>query len=807
MDEPATSPTQVHVNEPATTPTQVHVEERQFSPRSLAASFPNRIPFSESGASIAVDISGSTQGKVLSEEISAVRTICDQFSDEAKLRTHILPWNHKSHPVISPSEIYTLSSGGGTDPTVLSTNPNFRHTLLRSPFWFLFTDGLIEHGLIQDFALGIENEGLHGTACVIVLFGRMPARPVECNISVGLSVFAAAPDCLFLFHDVSTGRLRILQCKGCFNIFIPRECDNPILNEDTPWGHLPQMSYHDLARFYVPVPRKLEQGSLGLQDGRVVNLEDLYSNRLDATEVNDILNNDDNLKSVLLSAATRGQSDRVGKWVSAQKVQSDDPVYMERLDINSTAFKLTKQLLAEMMTAKTSNDLREFRQQLREAHAANSQALANTSRFVNRRNEIVEDSITRLKELKPLRDSDSPSDSFSSSISAVSPSERRTPLQIPSYQPNLLYTPEFKTTDSFDECAGQCRLCEGTVRPLALLLMRPPTELRTAGFPASRSQSKLAYPLTMGNFPETHVIAPFVCCEACSYFVVRHRSAFGEQIVGALPLVNYDINRSLWIETINIALEERFARSDVEAVFLAMLYSSMDTAKPNNSGDSAQLLSTLRWTIDNVLQNVSLSADLRESPMDSAVSLSFPSVLSQSFSDVQKISCPFLLYPLEGFVVMMRAAEDLQISAGASRKEHIIFQRLLFHLTERYWDYRQNVTEAATLPQLLGKPATAGQVSTAETLISVSELSGGPLLGQDTIRTFRKFGNDFRWIEDSTGPAISVFLHYLVPTPIHSTAAECFESIKSQPNLGALFLAPESIDAQTAAELVTTMRC
>jgi len=787
------------VKELATTPTQVHVEERQFSPRSLAASFPNRIPFSESGASIAVDISGSTQGKVLSEEISAVRTICDQFSDEAKLRTHILPWNHKSHPVISPSEIYTLSSGGGTDPTVLNTNPNFRHTLLRSPFWFLLTDGLIEHGLIQDFALGIENEGLHGTACVIVLFGRMPARPVECNISVGLSVFAAAPDCLFLFHDVSTGRLRILQCKGCFNVFIPRECDNPILNEDTPWGHLPQMSYRDLARFYVPAPRKLEQGSLGLQDGRVVNLEDLYSNRLDATEVNDILNNDDNLKSVLLSAATRGQSDRVAKWVSAQKVQSDDPVYMERLDINSTAFKLTKRLLAEIMAAKTSNNLKKFRQQLREAHAANSQALANTSRFVDRRNEIVEDSITRLKELKPLRNPDSPC----SNIWPVSPLERGAP----SRQPNLLYTPGFKTTDPFDGCAGQCRLCEGTVRPLALLLMMPPTELRTAGFPASRSQSKLAYPLTMGNFPETHVIAPFVCCEACSYFVVRHRSAFGEQIVGALPLVNYDINRSLWVENINITLEERFARSDIEAVFLAMLYSSMDMAKSSNFGDSAQLLSALQWTIDNVLRNLSLPADLRASSIDSAMPLSFPLVLSQSLSDVQKMSCSFLIYPLEGFVVMIRAAEDLQVSTGASRKEYIIFQRLLFHLTERYWDYRQNETEATTLPQLLGKPAAAGQGSTAETSIPVSELSGGPLLDQDTVRIFRKFGNDFRWIEDSTGPAISVFLHYLVPTPIHSTAAECFESIKSQPNLGALFLAPESIDAQAAAELVATMRC
>jgi hypothetical protein len=271
------------------------VDERKFSPHSSADSSTNRIPFSESGASIAVDISGSTEGKVLSEEISAVHTICDQFSDEAKLRTHILPWNHKSHPVISPSEIYTLSSSGGTNPTVLNTDPGFRHALLRSPFWFLLTDGLIEQDLIRKFALGIENEGLHGTACVVILFGQMPARPVECNISVGLSVFAAAPDCLFLFHDVSTGRLRIFQCKGCFNFFIPRGCDNPIINEDTLWKHLPQMTYRDLARFHVPAPRKLEQGSLGLQDGRVVNLEDLYSDRLDAAAVNDILNNDDNL--------------------------------------------------------------------------------------------------------------------------------------------------------------------------------------------------------------------------------------------------------------------------------------------------------------------------------------------------------------------------------------------------------------------------------------------------------------------------------------------------------------------------------
>jgi len=791
-------------------------------------------------------MSGSTAGKIMHEERAAVRTICDQFSSTARQQTKILPWNHKPHSILNHQQIKHLSSAGGTDPTVLNSDNSFKLALRDSTLWFLLTDGLIEPPVIKEFALGIGNKGLHGTACIIILFGNRSQRPAECNTSVGFSVFAAAPDCLFLFHDITTSTPYVFQCKGCFNALLPQGSENPTLGPDTLWHHLPQINYRDLARLDIPAPRKLNYKELALHDGKVVSLDDLYSDRLDEAVVNEILSNDDDLKSVLLTSSSRGLSDNAERWVSTKTIDTGDPVKMSRPDLGGKALGLTKLLLKLMMTnlqatGRTTKHPHE-QLQLRQAHTANWQAFSNLldskQRASHDRNSVVMNAIDRLSSTKSGHGLSSPSSmspvspmtsvrSYVPSQHTMSPYESpyiqmtpdspyggsypgpyQSPYHTPKF-PHLLYTPGFQkrsTAGPNSEFIGECQICGDSTRPLALLLRAPPTNMKTPGFPAPQSRSRLAFPLAMGNFPETDIISSLVCCDPCSWFVVQHGTTPKEDtILGALPLVDYDGNRSRWLSALDSALSERFERSELELLFLAVLYTIVEYTESEDSEESTIFLRALQWTIDNIQRAVSVHPSLTAWVPDGAPSIPFSSALSQGLIDLQKPNCPLLRYPLEGFTIIIRAASDLPT---AKLTELVVFQRFLHHLTEQHWTYRNTTKEGVatvTLYRLLEK---CQQVQGSKHALSmpVQSLVGTPLLSEDALQVFEKLGGVFETTKTHYGPAIAVFLHYLVhAAPICVTPTECFDWIKNQEHLGPVFLGPGNITAESAGEMVTNI--
>ena len=67
-------------------------------------------------------------------------------------------------------------------------------------FWFLMTDGIIESQDVRRFARKLLEYGLHGIACVISIFGYLEEKPSDCNITVGLSVFAVSPHTAFFVY-------------------------------------------------------------------------------------------------------------------------------------------------------------------------------------------------------------------------------------------------------------------------------------------------------------------------------------------------------------------------------------------------------------------------------------------------------------------------------------------------------------------------------------------------------------------------------------------------------------------------------
>ena len=182
------------------------------------------IAFSDIIATFAVDVSGSTQGPVLEEEKDAIKSISSGLSRDAQTQAQIIPWCDYPQHGVRLCDIGNLRSGGGTYPNTLNTGLEAKTALSKCSAWFLLTDGEIAPQSISQFSQGVCEASLHGTPCVIILFGYKSNRPLSCNVSVGLSVFSNATDCLFLFHDVDTTQVYIFQSKGKFNSVLPLGC-------------------------------------------------------------------------------------------------------------------------------------------------------------------------------------------------------------------------------------------------------------------------------------------------------------------------------------------------------------------------------------------------------------------------------------------------------------------------------------------------------------------------------------------------------------------------------------------------------
>ena len=151
---------------------------------------------------------------------------------------------------------------------MLYSSPACLQALSTCGLWFLFTDGEIQDNFVQDFAVSTAEQGLHGIACVVVVFGKCStAHPANCDISVGVATYAVAPDYLFLFHDIPTGKLSILGAKGCFKKLLSQSGSSyvqPNLSRYTTWAELPHITYEDLSSIRISPPKKVTRDEMAL---------------------------------------------------------------------------------------------------------------------------------------------------------------------------------------------------------------------------------------------------------------------------------------------------------------------------------------------------------------------------------------------------------------------------------------------------------------------------------------------------------------------------------------------------------------
>ena len=741
MGVTSTIPTESPLKRPyESSPISIPIEKRLERPINSTED----IPYSDTVATFAVDISGSTEGRVLGEEKETIKTLCGGLSRDASRYADIIPWNHDVQKLARADEIDNLTSVGGTEPSRLIVSPEARTALSKCSAWFLLTDGEISHRETRAFSQGICGTGLHGVPCVVILFGYKTARPVGCNISVGLSVFSNTADCLFLFHDIDTTQVYILQCKGVFNAVLPPDLHELALDARTLWNDVPLFKYRQLFDLPLPARQQLQSDELLLQSRRKINLQDLYTNQIDSSTAGEILSNNDNLQSVLLAAQVRGDDDNLRRWISEQSLGGQNILLRERPDIDRQAAIKMQAVLSLLARPIPDSETAAMQQDLRTAHCRNwvqfVSDLGVEYHERSARSTVVSGVMKRISSNRREMDSGCNSPTILSPVMSSTPqpehtqyhssddepqdlyrrTHRRTPfLRMPPGAPRLknrvfnllavksrlvgenagaLYIPHYQYQQGDSVVEGTCPICGEKDVMLVFLLKLPPTDISTPNFPQPKNRKGLAYPLAMGTYPETDILSSQLSCDSCAHALVQGNIEYdGDKITAAIPVMQSAFSgryQSTTSKLVDTALEERFQKSSIELVFLSIIQGCLANLDGKNLElRSIALKKASCWITKQTRLPLCLSmsitantaqSDPHRDPMQSI------EVLEVNIRHIEQSESPLLQYPIGGFVVLMLVTRDLTQVTSVEACQLAVWQRFLFHLLERHCAFLAN---------------------------------------------------------------------------------------------------------------------
>ncbi|KAH7327539.1 hypothetical protein BKA65DRAFT_481235 [Rhexocercosporidium sp. MPI-PUGE-AT-0058] len=799
---------------------------------------------------IAIDKSGSTYGRTLAEEVTVVQRICSLVSPRNESPAQLLPWCDKvERPIQLPTESRTMNnliSEGGTNPSILYSEPESLQALRKCGLWFLLTDGQIEDTLVQEFAVSTAELGLHGTACIVIIFGSMmDGRPATCDVSVGVAAYAVAPDCLFLFHDIATKGVFIMQAKGCFKALLVTRGSvpvQPVLNKYTTWAELPTMDYDDLAKVQIAPPRKISSDEFAFQDGLVIDLRDLYSGQVDDLVVEEIVKNQDNLKSLVIAEMAKGTGRDLQKWLDSQQSPKTE-LNLSRPDMGGKAQELVTRLLMRLEANDKEEPLDSIRLSLREAHQKNLSFFAQTVR--NHLDEVScfgsfqrnirfartssldfdftgERSIGYAYDVEEDEDAAAPLPSILKLDKSFSPHGDKA---APADKLGCTFLPGFRRRpDGFNsEFTGVCMLCKE--HAILTILTKSPPEMITSGFPAKGAGAPLAFPLAMSSFAETDIISFFVCCDPCALYLVKNcTSPLKDVVTGALPLTNVEENLPAWIDVVDVALKGRFRKTDLSTLLVAILdrkilenRSLPPRAKPS---DGVTYQDALIWAKKELAKfsevPLTLSPSFRSrhsSPrsMGNRKDSNLWTIISDQTlidpGEESNLDIAMLRYPVPGFMVLIRLMRDKGTSEE-QLKVHMI-QRLMYAITEMYFAPAGTNTMRKSLQNLLSaddiKPKFSNDTSQGGDFklnISTDMLASHQLIDANTLTSFQTM-DGFKHAEEGTRPAMAVYLHALsLKGPSYCSAIDYFNSLKVHVSLGRVIIKPFAISEGLAADLM-----
>lgn len=772
---------------------------------------------------VALDKSGSTAGHTLNIERKAVQEIYNLRVPNNQNSFRLIPWSDDvQDPIDLPDEVglKSIQGRGGTNPAVLYNLNSCVEALKDCDVWFLLTDGEIVDNLVENFALRTAELGLHNKPCVIIVFGSSSTgSPAKCNISVGIATFAVVPDCLFLFHDLESDVVRLMQAKGRFKNLssVNDHRSNPLITKYTTWAELPKISYSDLACLQIASTGPLRMDEIALPGGLIVQLDEVLKGNVDSATMEKIVKDEDNLKSIIISSMTRGTGKTLESWLAAQ-LKPVPEVNRHREDLGDKAKSSLKHLVDALREGTDNTQLETLRANVRDAHYRNwNQFTDQRVTFNDRRREIrLRNQNFRNAQFMMDEYLDMDYQMMNQDMDRPDSEDRRLrQSHLDSNRDEPVFLPGFQRFENASDFTGRCMLCHE--RRVLCLLFKVAPNLKTDNFPPVGSFTKVAFPLAMANFAETDVLSFFICCDWCGYYLERSTACpyTEDKITFALCLVGIEDNQKTWLEALDTVLKGRFDVADAKAIFLAILnYKTLDNnTRDVNETDRDLFRACADWMTRQLLQFTEVSATLSPNFCQNPTSdlrVPLQSLLAApEFAEPeqpQNVDLLLIRYPIPGFVVLLRL---LQLRGLAKERiQALTFFRVMFHVMEQLFMRRASGGTELFVEDVLGReqpPEDQGQSQqgNGDIAFPIEQLKAQDLLDDETLASLEAIP-EFLVIKAGAGPAMRVFLHCLFRhSNVSASAVACFNKLKGLAPMRTVFKAPLAISAGLSADLIS----
>ncbi|KAJ7027513.1 hypothetical protein C8F04DRAFT_965078 [Mycena alexandri] len=636
------------------------------------------MPLLASKISFAVDASGSTAGLVMEKQKDFVLGMTAAYDSPAS----VIMWGSYVEKPVSPSQSSWRHRNWGTDPAVIFGDNTVTSEVKSCDMWYLLTDG--EIGSPVNFARRTLEVGMANTPVVFVITNRFGAKPSTVNISVGISVFASAPDAAIVFKSTGDGVIYVLAAKGAFE---PLTAGFNI-NLDN-WESLPL--FPSEALFVTALKDVNIIGAAHRESGAAVDLGrawqakhaclvdiDLLLAQISPQSISqddflDLLE-EETFNSLALLCKTRGLLPALRDWLVARKERAS---VIEIRDVAGAA-DILQQLRGSGNLSQPVVGADSLRQKLRAAHQCN-----------------LEDYRARLN---------------SQTASPLLPHVNRclaalTALEKAGYAADILdrrsnramRAAVVSSTDVDQQLAAlnldadveahrsTCSICcdDDVIMSLALKVSANPGD-NTTDF-------ALNFPLAAGaTLHNRDVISAQYVCFQCALAMQQmdpgRGSMYNEPIAAVLPLAKYDgVNRKYITNCLATVLTNGLATgaSGLVQLLMSLILTTMKTKEWAKATQNDREIQARRqgmlWMLKNLVENLSC----RETFDETGAWVSFEKALGwtlRNFAD-EGIYSWTVRYPVPGFLILL---ELLGMVDGAEIPETLRFAKLMHEIVTVY---------------------------------------------------------------------------------------------------------------------------
>ncbi|KAH7042108.1 hypothetical protein B0J12DRAFT_743421 [Macrophomina phaseolina] len=622
------------------------------------------LPLRLSRQFFAVDASGSTAGSIIRTECDFVKGLTTGHPDDL-----FATWgSYCDNPTSDLSHIQWEANRGGTHPSHILSNPAALDAIAKSDLWYLLTDGEIWERDVGDLCRLALDTGVLNVPVIFVITGGKSPSPSDLNISVGISFFANAPDCLILFKQNHAGHIYVIAAKGCFASLA--NGNGQAVPDLESWAPLKRLE--DEERFIdhcnilnIQIPSaasraKFTSGavSLGQEWERhnahaTVDLDLLFTAAgvLGITDLEQLLA-DEAFKNLSVACKTRGRIQDCRSFLLTQKIEE---INLKLEDISGAA-----DIVQQLNDPGLHSEVREkLQHHLREAHANNrryyQESLMNLRdsgqhQETRKRNQLVNHALERLADLEKS--------GYTADILARRSNRARRAATVPPGGEISISSLDLDTPNAF---RGECRICCGENEVMSIAIKAG------ADGAANTDNFALDFPLAAGRSDANRdlVASQHVCFQCALAF--GGRSLFREDLAAIVPTLDCDgTNKKYICEQLHTALTGglRTGASGVFQLFMTLLDRTLREKEWAGAGirdsedpEVIQRRAMLQWVLGNLLQRT----QCRETFSELGRWVSYREALLWAAKDfrAQGVDSWAVGYPIAGFMQLLSFGEKV----------------------------------------------------------------------------------------------------------------------------------------------------